>query len=830
MQISKYELKADKLRWQCDPKIFKFECTKDLTPQRQFIGQDRALRAFEFGLSMQEQGYNIYVAGPVGGGKTAISKSYIEDYAKERQEKGEVFYIEDWCYVYNFVDQDRPEIVNLPRGMGKQFKANLTALRDGLKRSLKKAFSGEDYALRRKQLVDEGQALQESIFQALAEETRAQKFLFQMTATGPNLIPMVDNKPMEQSEFLALSDDERKEWESSRSILLKKVQEKFEGATNIEKDTGEKIKQLDREVGETIVSWLFAPLIGDHADLEKITAFLAELKTYTLDHLDSFFRDDQLNPALGVPNYMLQGRDPFMPFRVNVFVDNSSIEGVPIILENNPNFGNLFGKMERRFLFGGYLSDHTLLKPGAMSLANGGYLLLDAMDVISNPGVWPALKRALKNKEVCIEDPFEQFGMVGPQGIKPEPMPIDVKLLLIGDQRLYQLLSTYDEDFGEIFKVKADFDSEIENNEGNLLNYAAFIAGSCEDSNSRHFDPTGLSKIMEYSARMVADQERLSSRFVKVQELAAESNHWAGLDGASVISAKHVQQAHNEKVFRHNLLDYKMRDMITRGTIMIDADGDVVGQVNGLAVYAMGDIAFGKPSRITAKTYLGRGGVINIERESHLSGNIHDKGVMILSGYMGAKYAQDQPLSLTASLCFEQSYDEIDGDSASSVELYAILSSLSGIPLKQNIAVTGSVNQQGEVQPIGGVNHKIEGFYDVCNAMGLTGDQGVMIPVRNLKNLMLREDIVEAVRKKKFHIYAVSTIDEGISILTGVDAGARLKTGNYPKNSVNFHVDKQLKDMAKRLKGFQNDEKKESQKRASSNRKKGGATKTKSSI
>jgi len=545
--------------------------------------------------------------------------------------------------------------------------------------------------------------------------------------------------------------------------------------------------------------------------MPKITQYLTDLKAYILDNLEIFkSTEEPLHPIFKVPvSQVMGGRNPFIQFEVNVFVDNSEIKGSPMIVESNPNFGNVFGKIDRRFLFGGYLSDHTMLKAGALGKANGGYLLLNANDVLTNPGVWPALKRAIKNREVRIEDPFEQFGLMAPQGLRPEPMPINVKIILTGDAVLYQLLSAYDEDFWEIFKIKADFNLEIEKTRENMLAYAAFLSGCCEECATRHFDPGGVAKIIEYSARMVADQERLSSRFAQVKDWIEEANYWASQENTKYISASHVQKAIRERLFRHNLIDEKILDMINNGTIMIDADGAVVGQLNGLSVYSLGDITFGKPSRITANTFLGRGGVINIERESQLSGPTHNKGVMILSGYLGAKFAQDRPLSLSASLCFEQSYDGVEGDSASSTELYAILSSLSDIPLKQNIAVTGSVNQKGEIQPIGGVNQKIEGFFQVCRAKGFTGEQGVLIPHQNLRNLMLREEVVETVRKGQFHIYSAKTIDEGIEILTGVPAGERQKDGTYPEGTINYLVDKHLQEMAERLKGFYTEEKKE---------------------
>jgi lon-related putative ATP-dependent protease len=443
-----------------------------------------------------------------------------------------------------------------------------------------------------------------------------------------------------------------------------------------------------------------------------------------------------------------------------------------------------------------------MLKPGALQMANGGYLLLSASDVLTNPSVWPTLKRAIRTKEVRIEDPFEQFGLIAPQGLKPQPMPINAKIILIGDGMLYQLLSMYDEDFWEIFKVKADFDFQLDRTKSNLKAFAAFIAGYCEDCELHHFDRTGVAKVAEYAARVVGDQEKLSSRFAWIKELVEEAEFWARRDGASLVNAGHVEEAIEERRFRHNLPDERIKELIERGTIFIDTEGEVVGQVNGLAIYNLGDVMFGKPSRITCKTFLGRSGVINIEREAQLSGRIHDKGVLILSGYLGWKYAQEHPLSLSASLCFEQSYEGVEGDSASSTELYALLSSLSDVPIKQNIAVTGSVNQKGEIQPIGGVNQKIEGFFQICRTKGMNGDQGVLIPRANLRNLMLRPEVVEAVKEGKFHIYAVSTVDEGIEVLTGIPAGKLRKDGKYPPGTINRKVADTLKEMADKLKQF----------------------------
>ncbi len=803
MNINKYEVPIDKLCWECDPNIFEFNHTRNLAPLREFVGQDRAIRAIEFGLSMDREGYNIYVAGLTGTGKTTVVKTYIQRLV-DRKKVEDKRQSEDWCYLYNFTDPDRPHIVNLPQGKGKPFRDQIGSLLQKLKGELAKAFSSEEYTSERKKTVEESQAKQQKLLEETAEQAQRHGFQLQMTSVGPALFPVIDGKAISQADYLALDSSTRKEIENKRNELLKKVRTTFEKMRQIESETVEKLQDADKTMADYTISRLFRNLLKIFKDSDKIIQYLNDLKSFTLNNLDIFKEREEPPPAvLGmVPGQMTGGRDPFLPFQVNVFVDNSTASGSPVITEANPNYANLFGKIERRFFFGGYLSDHTMLKPGALHLANGGYLLLSANDVLTNPSVWPALKRAIRTKEVRIEDPFEQYGLVAPQGLRPQPMPINVKIILIGDGMLYQLLSMYDEDFWEIFKVKADFDFQLDKTKANLKAFAAFIAGYCEDCELHHFDRSAVAKVVEYAARVVGDQEKLSSRFAWIKELVEEAEFWARKENASLVSASHVEKAIEERRFRHNLPDERIRELIERGTIFIDTEGEVVGQVNGLAIYSLGDIMFGKPSRITCQTFLGRSGVINIERESQLSGRIHDKGVLILSGYLGWKYAREHPLSLSASLCFEQSYEGVDGDSASSTELYALLSSLSDTPLKQNIAVTGSVNQKGEIQPIGGVNQKIEGFFQICHAKGMNSGQGVLIPKANLKNLMLRPEVTKAVKEGKFHIYAVGTVDEGIEVLTGVPAGKLRKDGKYPPGTINRKVADTLKAMADKLKKF----------------------------
>jgi len=801
---NRFEVKAEKLRWVCDPAKLKFDCTKDLLPLREFIGQDRAIKAIEFGLSIKRHGYNIFVAGLTGTGKVSAVKSYIQKVIKEREKKEGVFKPDDQCYIHNFQDPDKTQIVSMPQGKGKIFSADIDTLLKQIKENLIKTFSSEEYQERRKGLLEEGQRYQGEIIRELEEKARKSGFVLQITTVSPVLVPLVNGKPMSRDEYLSLTSEQRGQIDKKRDELMKLMEKSFEKIRDLEKDLTSKLGKTDYDIGEFTVSGLFEEKLKKYGSIKSLNQFITDLKKYTLNNLDLFKTTEEagIAPFAIQPSQMFTGRDPYLPFKINVFVDNSNTIGPPVIAESNPTYGNLFGKIERRFFLGGYLSDHTMLKAGSFQLANGGYLILNTRDLFTNIGVWETLKRTIKNKELGIEDPFEQFGLIAPQGLKPQPMPVDVKVVLIGDNIFYHTLSAYDEDFWEIFRVKADFDFEIDRNKENLEAYGSFICNCCEEDGYKHFDAGAVAKIIEYGVKLAGDQEKLTSRFAKIKEIVMESDYWASRNGNSLVTVEDVQKALDEKIFRHNLIEEHIRDLITRNVILIDLDGKVTGQINGLSVYSLGDISFGKPSRITAKTFLGRGGIINIERESQMSGSIHDKGVLILSGYLGWKYAQNKPLSLSASICFEQSYEGVEGDSASSAELYAILSSISNLPLRQEIAVTGSVNQKGEIQPIGGVNQKIEGFFKVCKAKGLTGKQGVMVPEKNLKNLMLDEEVVKAVRQGKFHIYSVATIDEGMEILTGIKAGERREDGTYPKGTVNELVDSRLKEMADFYKDF----------------------------
>jgi predicted ATP-dependent protease len=763
-------------------------------------------------LEVDKPGYNLFVAGLTGTGKTSAIKAHLQRIVDELQQKGGQKPVSDWCYVYNFDDPDRPDALRLPRGTGRPFRQRLSTILEDLRKQVPEVFKSEEYESQLRSQQETGRDATQELMSQLEEAAQKDGFLIQISPAGISIFPARDNRPMTAEEYQSLDADSKKAIDDKRNQLLRLAQDTMSRVREIEKETYDNIRALERVVANERVCDVFQETMDAFRDFPEVWEYLTRLIDYVLDNLNLFKESEgpqgqqmPMMPQIVPPGGFSggSGRNPFLPFEVNVLVDETGVDVVPIIIEPHPNWGNLFGRIERRASFGTYVSDHTMLKPGAVHLANGGYLVLNARDVLMYPGVWEGLKRVVRNHEIRLEDPTEQAGFFVPQGMRPEPIPLDVKVIITGDELTYRQLNAYDyEDFGDLFKVKAEFDSRIDMTEENLDAYSAFICRTCNEEGLLPFDVSGAARAMEHSARLVADQTKLSSRFGQIKDLLIEADYWARRDGSQRVQRKHVSQAVSHKIYRLNLIEKRIQEMIAEGSILIDVAGGVTGQVNGLAVYDLGDFSFGKPSRITAQTFSGRGGVINIEREAALSGGTHDKGVLILSGYLGARYGQERPLTVSVSLAFEQSYEGVDGDSASSTELYAILSSLSGLPLKQNIAVTGSVNQRGEIQPIGGVNQKTEGMFDVCRLSGLTGDQGVMVPHQNLKNLMLREDVVEAIRDEKFHIYTVKTIDEGVEILTGHPAGERQSDGTYPPDTVNYLVDKRLKELSQSMRGY----------------------------
>ncbi len=796
------ELSPDRLRWTCDPAFFPFASTEDIPPLKGIVEQERPLKAIRFGLEIASPGYNIYVSGLTGTGKTTVIKKFLDEIAAGRPVP------DDLCYVYNFRDPNSPIVFNLPPGRAKIFKAEMDDLIRHLKAELPKAFESKEYEQSTNALVAENQDLQQSLFRDLQEKARQQGFIIEVTKVGVSLLPMVNGKVLTDEQLEQLTESARGEVEKRRSGLQQEINGFMRQVREVNKATREKVGDLNRRVGLYVVGNRIEEIKDQWPQLPRVVAYLEDVENYILSHMEDFSEEGQKQDSSQGSQIKWEAPgDPFLKYRVNVVVDNSDVLGGPVVIETNPTYYNTFGRMERRAQFGTLMTDFTMIRAGSFHRANGGFLVLNAHDVLMNFGVWETLKRVVKNQETRIEDLSEQYGTVPVAAMRPSPIPAQVKVIMIGNQWIYQLLYATDEDFRKIFKVKADFDSEMVRDAGAMKDYAAFIGTRCRDEGLLHFDPSGVARVLEYGARLVDDQEKLSARLSDVADIVREASHWASVSGAKVVTGDHVAKAESEKYYRSNLVESRIQEMFRDGTIMVDLSGTSVGQVNGLAVLDLGDIRFGKPSKITVKTYLGKSGVVDIERESKMSGKIYDKGVLILSGYLGAKFAQERPISVAASICFEQSYEGIDGDSASSTELYALLSSLSGVPIRQGIAVTGSVNQHGQIQPIGGVNQKIEGFFDVCKAAGLTSDQGVIIPAQNVKNLMLRQDVVAAVAAGKFHIYPVATIDEGIEILTGVPAGVPAE-GGYPEGSVHRLVEARLKAFAEKLKeATQNDHK-----------------------
>ncbi len=802
---TRFKVPAEKLTWRCDLSYLPFTCTADMTPLEDFIGQDRAMRAIEFGLGVNKPGFNIFVTGLTGTGKTSIIKAFLKKVTSGAVLPADAPAPEDWCYVYNFTDPDRPQALKIRRGYGKALKGDMEQLIQHLQREAKKLFESDEFAHERQGLIEQLQKKQQEMMEGLMEQASEAGFALRMTPSGIMLLPTKDGKPMQEADYLALSAAEKKQLEERRGDLEKQVEGTLRDGKKLEREIAMRLDTVESEAGDYLVRNPLSELKEKYQDYPRVLAYLDGVREHILKNLPRF-KGEAAAPAGAMPGmpFSEPPGDPFAPYRVNVFVDNSDTQGPPIIVETNPTYHNLFGVIEKKPIMGGYTTDFTLIKAGSISKANGGYLVLYDREVLANAGCWEALQRVIKNRELRIEEPGAFFGFVPPQGLRPEAIPTDTKVIMIGDPGLYRTLATADPDFRETFKVKADFNFEVDRSQENITAFACFISDYCSRENIRHFDTDGVARVIEQCARQVEDQNKLSTRFSDMVDLLIESDYWAGKENAQLVSGKHVERALVEKTFRLNLVEKRLQELIAEGTVLVDVTGAVVGQVNGLAVYQMGDFSFGKPSRITTKTFMGRGGLVNIERESKMSGRSHDKGVLILGGYLGGKYAQQSPLSLSSTICFEQSYDGVDGDSASSTELYAILSSLSEVPIKQGIAVTGSVNQNGEVQAIGGVNFKVEGHFDVCRLEGLTGEQGAMIPQANVHNLMLRPDVVEAVKAGKFHIYAVSSIDDGIEVLTGVAAGARQADGSYPEGSINDRVQKKLSqftELQKKLSG-----------------------------
>jgi len=762
--------------------------TDELVPLDSIIGQERAVRALEFGLEIDDRGFNIFVAGLPGTGKNTAVQSFLENLAKTKPTPP------DWCYVYNFRESNNPRAITLPPGKGVEFARDMREFIAAARREIPRAFESEEYAKKREETVEAFNAQRSKLFAELNQRATEAGFMIQPTATGLFIIPLIDGEPVKDKDFAALPPEQQREIIKRREKLEEDVAVTFREVQNIERRVHQAVRDLDKQVATFVLGHLVKELTEKYADIEGVSAYLESVQEDMIDNL-GLFRGQEAERQ--TPPWIKE--DPFRRYEVNVIVDNSGVNGAPVIMEYNPTYNNLIGRIEKEAVFGALVTDFTMIRAGSLHKANGGYLVIPVEEVLRNYFSWDGLKRALRERRVVIEDASERLGFFTTKTLQPEPIELKLKVILLGDPWLYYLLYHYDPEFQELFKVKAEFGTRMDRTMENVRKYAAFFSMLCEKERLRHLDASAVAKLVEYGSRLAEDQAKLATRFSEIADVVREACHYAAKEGMPYVSEEHVRRAIDERFYRSSLIQERIQEMITRGTIMIDTTGEKVGQVNGLSVINLGDISFGKPQRITVTVAAGKEGVIDIEREAKLGGRIHTKGVLILSGYLAQNYAAEAPLTLEARLVFEQSYEGIEGDSASSSELYAILSALASAPVKQGLAVTGSINQKGEIQAIGGVNEKIEGFFDVCKAKGLTGEQGVLIPAANRDNLMLREDVVSAVREGRFQIYFVRSVDEGIEILTGIPAGERGPDGKFPEETIHGRVAARLKEMAAKV-------------------------------
>jgi len=796
---ARQSLASDRLRWRCHPETLGITNMEHVKPLKEIIGQNRALRALQLGLEMQHRGYNIFATGLPGTGKTTTIRRMLHDFETRQAE------LTDKVYVHNFRDPDSPRIITLPAGKGQELKKEMENVVAELLKGIPAVFESRRYLEQRKSLLEHFQDRQRSVLKDFEKRVKVRGFeVVQVqggTSSRPEIAPVMDGNPVSIEQIHAKADagemtkeqlntilEQQTELEAQMDLVMREMR-------NIERKAKRSIDDLNNKIVVPVVEELLDEVERRH-ESPQIHQYLEETRNDILENLTRFHqKDEQQQPALGIQ--LPREEDSFLEYQVNVIVDNKGVKGMPVVMEKNPRYKNLFGTIERVVDRNGvWRTDFMRIKPGSIVKADGGFLVIDALDTLTEPGVWVMLKRILRNGQIEIQS-FESGLLGASSALKPEPIDLDVKVIMIGDPYIYNLLYHLDEDFREVFKIRADFDSEMPNENDSIASYLSFIKTMSDREGLLPFDLTAVTEFVEYGVRLSGRQSKLSAQFSILADVLRESSYWAAKEHDREVTGEHVRKAIEERIERVRMVEEKIQEMILDGSIMIDSEGKKVGQVNGLSVYQLGEYDFGRPSRITAKTAMGRAGIINIEREAAMSGPTHNKGVLILSGYLRSMFAQDKPLVLSASIAFEQSYSGIDGDSASSTEVYALLSSLSGIPLRQDIAVTGSINQHGEIQPIGGVNQKIEGFYDVCRARGLTGTQGVIIPDQNVKDLMLRHDVIQAVDEKRFHVYAVKTVEEGLELLTGRPAGKRKQTGHFTPGSVFAQADARLREFAK---------------------------------
>lgn len=800
------KLDADQLIHKCDVQQLNFDSTEKIEDTTTVVGQDRLADSMEFGVNIKREGFNIFALGPNETNKLSHIKQFLKSKGEDRDTPSDI------CYVNNFDDHYKPQVLLIPAGRGMELKSEMDQLIEDLVPTLRSSFETEEYQNRKQSLQDEIQEEQDETFEELQKKAREKGLALIRTPAGFSFAPMKDGDLMDESEVQELSDKEKQRLEKETKKLQEELQKLVRKMPSNKRKVRESQKKLDREIATYAIKELFSNVREKFSDLDSVQSFLDQVEMDIVDNVQKIMRSEsqqqggQMMKLMGGGQQMQKPQDssknPILDqYRVNVMVNHEETEGAPVVYEDNPNYKNLIGRVEYQSKMGALTTNFNLIKPGTLHKANGGYLLLDARQVLLEPFAWEGLKRALKSEELKIESLGESYSMISTVSLDPEPIDLNVKVVLMGERILYYLLCQLDPEFNSLFKVEADFEDEIDRNPENYNLYAKLLAGLIRENKLRDFDKGAIARVIEQSARMAGDNQKMSAKTDEIADLLIEASYWAEQNGNERVSSKDVAKAIEQQIYRSARLRDKIQESINRDYIFIDTEGESTGQVNGLSVMTTGNLMFGRPNRITARVQLGKGEIVDIEREVEMSGPIHSKGVLILKGFLGERYAKDRPLSLSASLVFEQSYSNIDGDSASSAELYALLSAIGKVPLKQSFAVTGSVNQHGKVQPIGGVNEKIEGFFDICKERGLNGEQGVLIPKANEKSLMLRSDVIEAVEKGEFSVYSVETIDEGMELLSGMEMGEADSEGNYPEGSVNYRVIQQLNDLAdKRMK------------------------------
>ena len=737
------------------------------------------------------KGYNLYLEGPVGVGKTMYTKRFLD----EKAQKGKVPH--DWVYIYNFDNPNEPVAVSFPAGQGKVFAQTMENFVKDVRRDIKKTFNNDDFEKEKQIIKQEYEEKRENLLEKLNQKTLIQGFQVKSTDNGVYMMPVLDGKTLAEEEFEELDETIKKEFEERSVLVQEQIFQALAEIKSIERESEKKVDEWQANIALMTINVHINSIKANYKRNKKIGNYLDNVKKDILRNISCFLapETDTKNPQPAVQKPEV--KEPWLNYRVNLFIDNSKLEGTPVIMDTNYSYFNIFGGLEYENQFGALKTDYMMIKPGLLHQANGGYIIFQAKDLLANGICYEALKKALKIKELSIENSSEQKAGMVLISLKPEPIPLDIKVLIVGSSNIYHTLLSMDDDFRKLFKIKVEFEEDAPKDNENIERLSNFVRSFCVQENLLDLDREAMGKVVEFTSKLAGDREKLSTQFGEIGEIVGEASVWAKKDRQKIVTPKYIQKALDERIERIRKYDSKYLQMIKEESLLIDTEGFEVGQINGLTVISVGDYSFGKPARITASTYVGKNGIVNIEREVEMSGSSHSKGVLILTGYLGEQFAQDMPLSVTANLCFEQLYGGVDGDSASSTEAYAILSSLSGIPINQSIAVTGSINQKGYIQPIGGVNEKIEGFYQICKLRGFNGEQGVIIPKQNVRNLSLNDEVIDSVRKGKFHIYAVGTIDEGIEILTGVPAGKKDKNGKFPLGTINYLAYEKLKKFSK---------------------------------